>query len=101
MSNLQSILNEIKEQKDTLLVPENLRSGVTLLGVEGTLEELITPEDYSYGLELEEEILGIIGTYTANSVGPVLNDILGTETPNDVGGTFEDVEDVFDDILGN
>lgn len=36
MSQLQDNLNEILRQKNTYLLPANLRAGVTLLGVEGT-----------------------------------------------------------------
>ena len=43
MSFIPLILaNEIKAQKDAYLLPENLKKGVTLLGVKGTLE--VKPE---------------------------------------------------------
>ena len=37
-------LNEIKNQKETLLTPENIRAGVTLLGVEGSSEVVDTSD---------------------------------------------------------
>ena len=36
-NELQTTLNEIKQDKDTNLLPENLKKGVTCLGIEGTL----------------------------------------------------------------
>lgn len=38
MSELNNVLNEILVDKDTNLLPENLKAGVTCLGVEGTYE---------------------------------------------------------------
>ena len=37
-TELEQILDEIIVQKDTYLIPENIRSGVSVLGVEGTYE---------------------------------------------------------------
>ena len=37
MSQLQDNLNEILRQKNLYLLPENIREGVTILGVTGTL----------------------------------------------------------------
>ena len=39
MSTLLQKANQIKSQKDTYLLPNNLRNGVTCLGVTGTLKE--------------------------------------------------------------
>ena len=33
---LQGILQQIKDNKDEFLIPENIRAGVTILGVTGT-----------------------------------------------------------------
>ena len=44
-SELQNTLNDILNDKNTNLKPENLRQGVTCLGVEGTLEEGIDTSD--------------------------------------------------------
>ena len=38
MSELQEKLLEIKRQKDTYIIPENLKKNITVLGVTGTLE---------------------------------------------------------------
>lgn len=35
-NELQEVLNKIKEEKDTVLIPENIKAGVTILGVTGT-----------------------------------------------------------------
>lgn len=37
-SNLEKILNKIKSDKDTKLLPENIRYGTTILGVRGSLK---------------------------------------------------------------
>ena len=38
MSNeLQNKLNEIKEEKDTKLLPENIKNGITIFNIDGTL----------------------------------------------------------------
>ena len=39
MSELQNKLYEIKEQKDTYIIPENIKENVTVLGITGTLKE--------------------------------------------------------------
>lgn len=45
MSQLNDNLVEIKRQKDTYLLPENLKKDVELLGVTGTLEEGVDTSD--------------------------------------------------------
>ena len=42
MSELNNYLDAIKLEKDTKLLPENIREGVKVLGITGTLEELNT-----------------------------------------------------------
>lgn len=61
-------LQDIKEDRNTNLKPENLRKGVTCLGVEGTYEVTaeeigLTPEVLKSGVT----ILGVTGTYTGES----------------------------------
>ncbi len=61
-------LQDIKDDKDTNLKPENLRKGITCLGVEGTYEVTaeeigLTPEVLKSGVT----ILGVTGTYTGES----------------------------------
>lgn len=51
MSTLLEKANEIKRQKDTYLLPENLKEGVTCLGVTGTLE--VTPPNPNGVLRIE------------------------------------------------
>ena len=41
MNELQQVLNSIKQDKDTNLLPTNLKDGVTCLGIEGTLENKV------------------------------------------------------------
>lgn len=45
MEELQTVLNNILADKNANLKPENLKKGVTCLGVTGTLETSTTPED--------------------------------------------------------
>lgn len=40
-NELQQVLNNIKKDKDTNLLPANLKDGVTCLGIEGTLENKV------------------------------------------------------------
>ena len=40
-NELQSVLDEIKLEKDTKLLPENIKKGISLLGVEGNLKEKV------------------------------------------------------------
>lgn len=41
MNELQQVLNDIKQDKNTNLLPGNLKDGVTCLGIEGTLENKV------------------------------------------------------------
>lgn len=45
-------LNEILEQKDTVLIPENIKAGVTILGVEGSSEVVDTSDATAEGLDI-------------------------------------------------
>lgn len=45
MSELNTTLNEILQDKNTNLLPENLKAGVTCLGVEGVMEAGIDTSD--------------------------------------------------------
>lgn len=56
MSILKDKINQILQEKDAKLIPGNIKSGVTILGVEGTYEGSgITPDttisNGDYGLE--------------------------------------------------
>ena len=52
-------LNYIKDQKDEFLIPSNIRDGVTVLNVTGTLEEgAMTQVEYSEALVTTRDILG-------------------------------------------
>ena len=57
-NELQNVLDKIKLEKDTKLLPENIKKGISLLGVEGNLEGG-NPNDaliYSTKAELEADI---------------------------------------------
>ena len=47
MSTLKENLQEIKRQKDTYIKPENIKKGVTVFGITGTLENTGSSVDYS------------------------------------------------------
>lgn len=52
-------LNYIKDQKDDYIIPTNIRNGVTVLNVTGTLQEgMMTPVEYNEALVTTQEILG-------------------------------------------
>lgn len=57
-SNLQDHLDSIKEQKDTYIIPENLKAGVTALGVTGTYTPIVNNQDKTVTSN---------GVYTADS----------------------------------
>lgn len=44
-NELQSVLNEIKLEKDSKLLPENIRKGVNILGVQGSVESGVDTSD--------------------------------------------------------
>ena len=88
---------------DSNIVAENIKDGVSILGITGTLQEgEMALEEYNNALDLSEQLLGVtpISQQEASQVGPVLNNILGATEPNDAGGYEEDVEPILDDILG-
>lgn len=59
MSDLKTNLQEILQDKNTNLLPENLKQGVTCLGVEGTMDAgAMTNADYQTCLQLADDIMG-------------------------------------------
>ena len=59
MSELKTNLQEILQDKNTNLLPENLKQGVTCLGVEGTMDAgAMTNADYQTCLSLADDIMG-------------------------------------------
>lgn len=57
MSQLNDNLVEIKRQKDTYLLPENLRKNINLLGVEGAYEGNLTDAEYQEANDDLDDIL--------------------------------------------
>lgn len=52
-------LTEIKRQKTEYIKPENIKEGIEIFGITGTLEEgLLNQEDYNTALDLADDILG-------------------------------------------
>ena len=64
MNELQQVLNNIKKDKDTNLLPTNLKDGVTCLGIEGTLENKIklfeTEEEMHLDSSAQEGDLAVV-----------------------------------------
>lgn len=59
MSELKNKLESIKQEKDSKIVAENIKSGVSIFNVEGSYKTPIEETDeYSENLELTKQILG-------------------------------------------
>lgn len=59
MDELNEKIKLIRREKDTKIIPENIKKGVNILGVEGVLESgAISETEYAECLELSEQILG-------------------------------------------
>lgn len=65
MTKLQENLIKILYEKEENLIPENLKKGVTCLGIEGTIDlENLLPENIKSGVIIN----GVEGTYTGEEV---------------------------------
>ena len=65
MTELEERLDIILKDKIANLLPENLKKGVTCLGVEGTIDlENLIPENIKSGVIIN----GVEGTYTGEEV---------------------------------
>lgn len=58
MTNLETNLLVILNEKKEKLLPENIKAGVSILGVTGVCEVIITPEEYNTCDNLASLILG-------------------------------------------
>lgn len=58
MTNLEQVLKDVLADKNTNLLPENLKEGIICLGIEGTYKNIMSQSDYDECLELSEQILG-------------------------------------------
>lgn len=79
-------LQDIKEDKNTNLKPENLKAGVTCLGVEGTLEEL-QGEEKTITPTTQEQIITPDINYNAITkltINPVTNSIDSNIVPENI-----------------
>ena len=64
-SELQITLEQIQDEKNKKLLPENLKKGVTCLGVEGSIDlENLIPENIKEGIIIN----GVIGTYKGETI---------------------------------
>lgn len=61
MKELQTVLNNILADKNANLKPENLKVGITCLGIQGIADigDVISQEEYNTCVNLTKEILGI------------------------------------------
>ena len=108
--NLVTKLQDIKEDKDTNLKPENLRAGVTCLGIVGTLHPTSQEYTETYGRfyttvnvtnitlgsvsnELWDKLFESINSYTASNLITVtynnINDYMISITTNKLSNTIE------------
>lgn len=74
-NDLQTKLDSILADKNTNLKPENLKSGVTLLGINGTLEQenILSKEEYHVCSDIALQILGkptssLYSVFSASSI---------------------------------
>ena len=58
MTILEENINEILRQKGNFLLPQNIKSGVEVLGVVGTLEATLLDTEYEQVREITSRILG-------------------------------------------
>lgn len=60
MATLKENMDAIKLEKDTKILPENLKSGITAFGIEGTLESgVMTQEEYDNAVNDVSYLLGL------------------------------------------
>lgn len=111
MSNeLQTNLNNILADKNANLLPENLRKGITLLGVEGTLESGVDTSDadattsdiahYKTAYVNGQKITGTIAEYPYNNSingGIVTDDVSAKDIT--IWNKNSDTDLLFDKIL--
>lgn len=98
----QVTVNPVTSSIDSNIVENNIRDGITILGVTGTLAGgPMTQAEYDNALELSEMVLGdYITQDMADDVGPILNSVLGVSESNDEGGRITEVDALLDDIMG-
>lgn len=58
MTLLEENINEILRQKNNFLLPQNIKAGVEVLGVVGTLEATLLDTEYEQIREITSRILG-------------------------------------------
>lgn len=127
MSTLQDGLDQIKLQKDTYIIPSNIKKNVTVFGVTGTLEEGAqgvalyssvaameadtTQAEGTYGVVADTNFEGVY-KYTNGdwiAVGdPIealqafneLGNVLGSEEEYEgLGGTEEEIEGILEEVI--
>lgn len=74
MKELQTVLNNILADKNANLLPENLKTGITCLGIQGiaNLDGVMSQEEYNTCVNLTKEIIGIPTTLPPITDGLVL-----------------------------
>ena len=83
-------LNEIKNQKDTYLLPENIKKGVSILGVTGTLES----NDLSDYFYLAPPNLIDNYSYSFNDLILKIPDNLDLSQTKDISSFFKDLSSI-------
>jgi hypothetical protein len=127
MSTLQDGLDQIKLQKDTYIIPGNIKKDVTVFGVTGTLEsgaqgvalyESValmladtTQDEGTYGVVASTNFEGVYRYLDNNWVivgDPVealtvfndLSEVLGSDVEYEgLGGTEQEIEEILEEVI--
>ena len=75
-NELQDTLDRILTEKNAKLIPENIKKGVTILGITGTFEATTEVQEQINTLTQENATL----TETINENNVIAEDILGTNS---------------------
>lgn len=123
IKELEKALELIKEEKEEKIISENIRAGISILGIEGTLptifeteEEMLAHVDYpenTLALLYNDNLNGVyilvnkewvkIGEPTEEVLAMInLNNVNGTnDTYTGLGDTVENINSDLDEILGS
>lgn len=104
MARTNSLTNFLKDVADAIRSKTGSTAEIQAEDFDTEIENIqtgvMTQEEYDNAMLLSEDILGVIGTTTAETVGPVLDDVLDVQASDDSGGSTSAVEALLNDILG-
>lgn len=123
IKELEKALELIKEEKETKILSENIRAGVSILGIDGTLPTIFeTEEEMQLHIDYPDQTLALLYNSNLNGVYILvnkqwikigepteevlamidLNNVNGTnDTYTGLGDTIENINKDLDDILGS